>query len=213
MLDRPAQIRRGKRVIDDQRHARLVRDLGDSLEIDDIHSRISNRLDVDELRLVCDRCAEVFRVVGLDEGRVEAQTPEGDIELCVGATVERRRGDQVVAALAQAADGEKLRRLAARERQRADAALQRSHALLEHGRCGVHDARVDVAEALQAEQGCGVVGVFENVGGRLIDRDRPCPGGRVRLLPGVQSPGVEIERALFVFGHKNLSYRTEDRPS
>ena len=163
VLDRPAQIRRGKRVIDDQRHAGLVRNLGNGLDIDDIHSRISNRLDVDELRLVCDRCAEVLRVVGLDEGRVEAKTPEGDVELRVGASVERGRRDQVVAGSAQAADGEKLRRLSARERQRADAALQRSHALLEHGRGGVHDARVDVAEALQAEQGCGVVGVFENV--------------------------------------------------
>ena len=38
----------------------------------------------------------------------------------------------------------------------ADAAFERRHALLEHGRGRIHDARVDVAELLQREQSRGV---------------------------------------------------------
>ena len=39
VLDRPAEIRRRERVVDDQRQARLMRDIGDGLDIDDDAAR------------------------------------------------------------------------------------------------------------------------------------------------------------------------------
>ena len=44
------------------------------------------------------------------------------------------------------------RGLPARGRERADAALERGHALLEHGLGRVHDPRVDDPELFEAEE-------------------------------------------------------------
>ena len=53
--------------------------------------------------------------------------------------------------------------------ERADAAFERGHALLEHVRGGVHDARVDVAELLEGEQIGGVRGILEDVRSGLVN--------------------------------------------
>ena len=44
----------------------------------------------------------------------------------------------------QTRDGDELRRLSARDRQRPHAAFERRHALLENGRGRVHDARINI---------------------------------------------------------------------
>jgi hypothetical protein len=128
---------------------------------------------------------------------------EADIELRVGAAVERAGGDDVVARLHQAADGQELGGLSAGGGQRADTALQRRHALFEHGGGGVHDARVDVAEALQREELGGVRAVFKNERRRLVDGHGARAGGRIGLLAGMQGTGAETHRAVGGgFGHK-----------
>ena len=58
-----------------------------------------------------------------------AKAPEADVELRVGAAVERAGGDHVIAGLHQAGDGDELRRLPAGHGQRGHAVLERGHAL------------------------------------------------------------------------------------
>ena len=82
---------------------------------------------------------------------------------------------------------EMQRRLAAGGGHRADAALERRDALLQHRHGRVGDARVDVPGALQVEQRGRVLGVVEHVGRGLVDRHRARARRRVGPLPGVQA--------------------------
>ena len=119
-----------------------------------------------------------------------------DGELVVGAAVEvaptttmwSPDSSRVVIAITWAA--RPLRR-----GERADAALEARHALLEHRGGRVHDPRVDVAEAVEVEEVGRVLGVLEDVGRRLVDRHGPRAGDRVDALAGVERAGVEAEVA------------------
>ena len=70
--------------------------------------------------------------------------------------------------------------------ERRHAALDRRDALLERILRRVHDAGVDVAEFLQAEQVRRVFRAVELVGGGLIDRHRDGIGRRIAPPAGVQ---------------------------
>ena len=61
IIDRLAEIGRGQRVIDDQRHACVLRDLGDRLDVGDDAARIGDRLDEDRLGFRTDRALEGAR--------------------------------------------------------------------------------------------------------------------------------------------------------
>ena len=104
----------------------------------------------------------------------------------VGAAIERAGRHQIVARLQQAADRQELGRLSAGGGQRTYTAFKRGDALFEHGGGGIHDAGVNVAEALESEQSRGVIAVFEDEGGGLIDGHRARAGGRIGLLARVQ---------------------------
>ena len=58
VLDRPHQIGRGQRVVDDQRQAVLARDVADRLDVDELAARIGEALDEDAARLVVDLAFE-----------------------------------------------------------------------------------------------------------------------------------------------------------
>ena len=115
------------------------------------------------------------------------QRRKRDVELGVRPTVESTRGDDLIARTEQCRQRDVLRGLSRRGSQTADALLERGNPLLEGGGRRVHDPRVDVPEPLQREELGGVVGVFEDVGRRLIDRHRPRAGDRIRPLPGMDS--------------------------
>ena len=162
-LDGAAQIRRGKGVVDHQRDTRFVGNLGDTLDVDHVHARIRDGLDIDHLGLLGDRVAEIVEVVRVNENRVVSEPTEGRVELGIGAAVQGGGRDYFVAALAQARDGQQLRGLPAGGCQSSDAAFKRRHPLFEHPRRGVHDAGVDVAKLLQGEERGSVGGVVEDV--------------------------------------------------
>ena len=126
-------------------------DLGDGLDIQDVHTRVGDGLGINELGVVLDGLAKVIRIVRLDERRLVAEPSEGDIELRIGAAVQRGGGDEMIAGLQQAADCQELRRLAAGQCQCPDTALKRGDAFFEHRRRRVHDACVDVPESAAAQ--------------------------------------------------------------
>ena len=97
----------------------------------------------------------------------------------------------MTAVLGQVEQPDRLRRLAARECERADAAVESGHPLLEDRLGRVHDAGVDVAELGEPEQRRRMRGVPEDVARRLVDRHGPGPGRRVGHGSGVDLSGLE----------------------
>ncbi len=179
VLERPAQIRRGERVVDDERQPGLARDGADRLDVEHVVERIADGLGVERLRLGRERAPEVFRIVGIDEVRGDAEAAQLVVELRVGAAVERARRHQLVARLHQRQQRRGLRRHARAHRQCRAAPFERRHALLEDGRRGIHHAAVDIAECLQVEQTGRMVGAVEDVGGSLVDRHGARAGSRI----------------------------------
>src|SRR5207237_4413208 len=96
-LERPAQIGRGDRVVDHERDARFAGDLPDRLDVDDVDERIAERLGVQDLRVLLYRAAEILRVVRVDEGGVDAELAQIDLEQRIGAAVAGVAGNDVVA--------------------------------------------------------------------------------------------------------------------
>jgi hypothetical protein len=89
-------------------------------------------------------------------------------------------------------DGVGDRRLSRGQRQSADAAFHRGHALLEDILRRVHDPRVDVAGHLEVEQVGAVLRAVEGIGGRLVDRYGDCLGRRFGAVAGVDGEGFEF---------------------
>jgi len=85
--------------------------------------------------------------------------------------------------------------LPAAKGQRADAAVECGHPLLEDVGGGIHQPRVDPAHFLQGEQVGRMFAALEDVTGCLVDGDGARPGGGVWRLPGVQ--GERSQSACF----------------
>ena len=202
VLDRPAEIGRGQRVVDDVGHAGFLGDRRDRLDVGDDAARIGDRLDEDRLGLRRDRALEAADVVGVRPHHVPAEILEGVVELVDRAAIELLRGDELVARLHQAVHDEHLRGVAGGDREAGGAAFERGDALLQHGIGRVADARIDVAEGLQAEQRGGVIDVLEHERRRLVDRGCARARGRVGLGAGVDRERSEAWGAV---GHSSSS--------
>ena len=148
MLERAQQVWRGYRVIDDQRHAVLVRHGSDLLDVGDIAQRVADRLDEHGLGALVDEGGERRRIGRIGKARGDAELRQRVRKQVVRAAVQGGGRDDVVAGLGNGLDRIRDRRLSRRQRQRPHAALERSQALLEHVLGGIHDARINIARHL-----------------------------------------------------------------
>ena len=96
-LERATQIWCGEGVVDHQRHAVGVGDLGHGLDVEHVAARVADGLAVDQLRLVAHRIAPRGGFVRVDERQLQAAFGSGVLELGNGAAVQRSRRDDVVA--------------------------------------------------------------------------------------------------------------------
>ena len=173
-------------------HAGLVRGVGHRADVEHVDLRVADGLGEEQLRVRAHRAAPLLDVVlVLDERRLDAELRERVLEEVVGAAVDRRRRDDVVARLRDVQHGERRRRLARREQQCSGAALERRDALFDDGLGRVLDARVDVAELGEREQVLRVLGVVEHVRRGLVDRGGPGVRHRVGRGAGVHLLGLE----------------------
>ncbi len=207
VLDRAEQRRRGEGVVDHQRQLRLVGDRGDRRDVHHLEAGIAERLAVDEPRLGADSGAEAVVVARIHEARRDPEARQGVGEQIVRAAVDRARRHDVAALPHQRRDRQVQRGLARRGADRADAALERGEALLEHGDGRVGDPAVDVAGALEVEQRRGVVDALKHVGRRLVDRHRARAEHRVGVLAGVERERVEAQE--FGIGHGRAEARAK----
>ncbi len=204
-FDRPAEIRRGEGVVDQQRDLCVMRDCRDGRNIQHFKSGIADGLADHEPRVGPDRGAELVQRARLDKGGGNAEARQGVREKVDGAAIERGGGDDVVAGVEQGRDRQMQRRHAARGADGADAAFQRGKPLFEHRRGRVRNPRIDVAGAFEIEQRRGVIGILKDVGCGLIDRDRARARDGIGVLAGVQAQGLEGGR--LGCGHGDLERR------
>ena len=107
------------------------------------------------------------------------------IELVDRAAIELARGHELFAGTEQGVKRQHLRGVAGRHRERRRAALKRCDTLFKHGVGRVADPGVDVAERLQAEQRCRMIGIIEDERRGLIDRRCARAGRWIRLRTGM----------------------------
>ena len=173
------------RVVDHQGHALLVGDAGQLFNVGNVELGIAQGFGVDGPGFRVDGCPQAVKVVGIDKAHGDAEARQGVVEEVVGAAIEGGGGDDLVSGAGQGEDGQSLRGLAGGGRQRRRSPFERGDPLLEDVGGRVHDAGIDVAEFLQAEEPGGVVGILKDVRGGLVDGDGAGSGGGVRFLTGV----------------------------
>jgi hypothetical protein len=196
VVDRPAQIGGGERVVDDERNSGALRHRGNRRDVGDDAARIGDRLDEDRLGLGRDGALESPDVVRIGPHHVPAEVLEGVIELVDRAAVELLGRDELLARLHQAVHHDDLRGMTGGDREPGGAALERRHPLLQHRRRRIADAGIDVAEGLQAEQRGRMVDILEHERGGLIDRRRARTGRGIGLGAGMNCQGREAGDAL-----------------
>ena len=97
VVERLAQIGRGQRVVDDQRHLGFARDLGDRLDVGDDAARVGDRFDEDRLGLRRYRFLERRNVVGVGPHDVPAEILVGVVELVDRTAIELLGCDEFLA--------------------------------------------------------------------------------------------------------------------
>ena len=155
-------------------------------DVEDVQARVADRLAEHEPRVLIDQLGERLGIVRVHPAHLDPVLGEGVREQVVGAAIELGHRDDVVPCAGDVEHRVGDGGLAGGGHDRADAALELGEALLEHVPGRVHDPRVDVPGNLQREQIGGVLGVVEDVGARLVDRDRAGFRGGVGGLAPVQ---------------------------
>lgn len=202
MLDRPDQVRRSERVVDDEGNAALVGDCRHRFDIDQVDARVADGLDEDRFRPVRDGRPKVPGIVRIDELRPDADLRQGNVEQVERSAVQRPGRHDLVARSGDIEDRVGDRRRSGSYRQRAGPSFQRGDALLQHVVRRIADPGIHVPDFFECGQPLALLHALEHEGGRQVDRNGPRPGRRVRLLPGVNLQRIEFPCFLSVVAHR-----------
>ena len=135
--ERRLKDRRREHVVDDERRAGFVRDIGDRRDIDDFERRIGRRLQKEGLGIRPHRVAPLVEVGAVDQRRGNAEARQIIFDDVAAGAEQRLCADDVIAAFELAGQRQRHRRHAGRGRARGFGALERRHALLEHRNVGL----------------------------------------------------------------------------
>ena len=162
---------RGNRVVHDQRHAVAMGDFGQRFDVGDIAGRIADAFAIDGARILVDQLS-TSAALSLAAKRTSTPCLRNT---CSNRVTSRHRAAAAVTMLVppprywRSRNGSPpcpSRRTARR------AALQRCHALLQHGGRRIAEAAIDVAGDFEVEQRRAVVRAVEFVSNGLVDRNR-----------------------------------------
>ncbi len=204
-VDRPAEPRGRRGVVDDERDASVVGDARERGDVGDVAARIGDRFTEDRPGVAVDGCADRVLVLGVDETGGPAEAADRLAELRDGAAIEPGGGDEVAPRPHQRKQRQDLRRVPRGAADGADSAFQRRHPLPQHGNGGVRQPRIDEPDLLEVEERRGVVGVAEHIGGGLVDRRLARAGRRVGPAPGMDLQRVEA--VVLGLGHDRPPFR------
>lgn len=199
VLERAQLIRRRKRAVDDERDLVLVRDIGDSLDVDEVGVRVADRLDVDCTRILLDGLLEDLDALRrIDERRLDAVVRERVLKEVVGAAVDRRSCDDVLAVMDECLERVRDSSCTRCDSNGSDAAFECGDTLGEDILRRVRQAAVDVAGILQCEAVSSVLRVVEHEGRRLVDwYSARVRGGISLLLTNMQLQCLKMVLSLF----------------
>jgi hypothetical protein len=181
-FERALQVRRHKSVIDGDRDAVLVTDVGDRADVGEGHERVGGRLNVDELRGGTDGAADVVGVRGVDETELDAVVRNDLGEEARGAAIDVVAADHMVADFEhgdESGDGGH----AAGEGVSGGSSFQRREAGLNGVAGRVRDAGVFPAAVF--------FDALQLIGGGEIDGNVDGAGARIGLLPVVDGSSGE----------------------
>ena len=125
VLERTAVDGGRESVVDNKRNAVRVCRGGEFLKIKDGQRRVGNRLAEDGFRVGLEGCVQfLYGAIGVDEGKGDTHTLQGDGEKVVGAAVECGRAYDMIAAGSKVEDGKEGSRLPRRGKHSRRTALQ-----------------------------------------------------------------------------------------
>jgi len=128
-----------------------MRDGGNAVEIGHIQFGIADGFRVDGFGLRCDGRLQRLQIIGLHKIHLYSQTGEGVMKQIVRSAIEIIRRDNFITGLGDIQKRQRDGRLAARDRQRADTAVEQREPFLQHIGGGIHEPRVNIAELLESE--------------------------------------------------------------
>lgn len=146
--------------------------------------RVGQCLEEDRFGIGADGFFEVGRVFRLDDGALHADPRQTDGQHGVRASVDARRGYDMVAGAHQTQQGREQRRRSRREGASSHTAVHFRQPAFQHVGSGVVQAGVDVARFGQVEDFSGIVCRGKMIGRSQVYRHSHCAG----VLLGVESP-------------------------
>jgi hypothetical protein len=194
VVERLEQDRRRHRVVDHQRHAVTMRNLGQCLDIADISGRVPDRFGKHRSGVLVDQFLDRIGLVGFGKAGGDALARQDVAEQRMRGAVQLRHRNDIAADVGEIDDGKMQCRLAARDRQRADAAFELGDALFEDRGRRVGDPAVTIAFGFQVKEGCAMIGAVERVGCGLIDRNSDRLGGRIGFVASVNGDRFAAHR-------------------
>ena len=192
VLDRADEVRSTEGVVNYERQTVLVRNLCNSLDIRNIGIRVAESLDVNSLSVVLDSTFQLFQIVCINEGGLNAELRQSVCQQIIAAAVDGLLCYDVVAGLSKCLNGVSDRCGTGSGSQSGNTVLERCNALLEHILCRIGQTTVDIACVSQTETVSRVLTVMENIGSGLVDRNCTRIGNRISgLLTDVQLLGFK----------------------
>ena len=213
MLQRTEQIRGAEGVIDNNRQAMLLGNLGDGVDVGDVGVGVAERLEIDDRGVVLNGTLDLVQVVGVDEGGLDTKLGERVLQQVVGTAVDGLLGDHVVTSLGKSLQGIGDGSGTGGDGKTGHATLERGNTVLEDALGGVGQTAVDVTGVGKTKAVGGVLGVAEHIARGLVDRHGTGIGcGIGALLANVKLQGVETKGMLGVvdkLAHDDLLDRTK----
>ena len=171
-FDRPAVDRRGKGIVDDQRHAVGMGRFREAFNVEHDQRRVGDRLPEDRLRVRFKGCFQLFiGAVRINEGKIDSHPPHRDVEQVEAAAVDRGGRDDMVPRPRQIKDRIKCRCLPGRSHDGGGPAFQRRDLGRDVIVRGVLQTGVKVPARLQIEQPAHLLAAVVLECRALNDRD------------------------------------------
>src|SRR5258705_6790116 len=172
-FDGPAKRRRWGSVVNNQWHAFLVSDFGETFDVQHIQFWIADCFRIDRSGLVIDRRAQAIVVGRVNKTHVDSESWQRVVEKIVRASVKGGGRKDLISGLCQSKNGKGICCLPRCETECRRATFKGSDALFKYIGRRIHDARVDVAKLLQREETSGMVRIIEDIRSCLIDGNGP----------------------------------------